>query len=181
MLRILHHVCVTCGWWIVYISHIKKSSFIIYSLVLLTSFLSIFNKFGRKKRKLLREDTQMKEEDIKNNNTYLDSKIFKKINGVGVSILNHFHYECWRFDPGGSLDRRVNCRRVPQPRWVGVRRSAKGGKPEGDRRKRGNLRPLCLSRAQVGCACSRGLQASAWEGARGLHAPSRPPRVANPL
>ena len=40
--------------------------------------------------------------------------------------------------PGGSLDRRVNCRRVPQPRWVGARRSTKGGKPEGDRRKRGN-------------------------------------------
>jgi hypothetical protein len=38
-----------------------------------------------------------------------------------------------------------------------------------------------LSRAQVGCACSRGLQASAWEGARGLHAPSRPPRAANLL
>jgi hypothetical protein len=35
---------------------------------------------------------------------------------------------CWRFDPGGSLDRRVNCRRVPQPRWVGARRSAKGGR-----------------------------------------------------
>jgi hypothetical protein len=29
-----------------------------------------------------------------------------------------------RFDPEGSLDRRVNCRRVPQPRWVGARRSA---------------------------------------------------------
>jgi hypothetical protein len=42
---------------------------------------------------------------------------------------------CRRFDPGGSLDRRVNCRRVPQPRWVGARRSAKGGRPEGDRRK----------------------------------------------
>jgi hypothetical protein len=55
-----------------------------------------------------------------------------------------------------------------------------GGKPEGDMRKRGNPRPSCLSRAQVGCACSRGLQASAWEGARGLHAPSRPPRATNP-
>jgi hypothetical protein len=40
--------------------------------------LSIFNKFGRKKRQLQREDTQMKEEDIKNNNTYLDSKIFNQ-------------------------------------------------------------------------------------------------------
>jgi hypothetical protein len=47
--------------------------------------------------------------------------------------------------------------------------------------KRGNPQSSCLSRAQVGCACSRGLQASAWEGARGLHAPSRPPRAANPL
>jgi hypothetical protein len=33
--------------------------------------------------------------------------------------------------PGGSLDRRVNCRRVPQLRWVGARRSAKGGKARG--------------------------------------------------
>jgi hypothetical protein len=42
--------------------------------------------------------------------------------------------KCRRFDPGGSLDRRVNCRRVPQPRWVGARRSAKGG---GSRRETG--------------------------------------------
>jgi hypothetical protein len=28
--------------------------------------------------------------------------------------------------PGGSLDRRLNCRRVPQPRWVGARQSTKG-------------------------------------------------------
>jgi hypothetical protein len=41
---------------------------------------------------------------------------------------------CRHFDPGGSLDRRVNCRRVPQPRWVGTRQSTKGGK-QGDRRK----------------------------------------------
>jgi hypothetical protein len=38
---------------------------------------------------------------------------------------------CRRFDPGGSLDRRVNCRRVPQPRWVDTRWSAKGGKAGG--------------------------------------------------
>jgi hypothetical protein len=30
--------------------------------------------------------------------------------------------------PGGSLDRRVNCRRVPQPRWVNARRNTKEGK-----------------------------------------------------
>jgi hypothetical protein len=35
---------------------------------------------------------------------------------------------CRRFDPGGSLDRRVNCRCVPQPRWVGARRNTKRGK-----------------------------------------------------
>jgi hypothetical protein len=33
-----------------------------------------------------------------------------------------------RFDPGGSLDRRVNCRCVAQPRWVGARRDIKRGK-----------------------------------------------------
>jgi hypothetical protein len=69
---------------------LKKSSFILYSLVLLTSFLSIFNNFERKKKQLQREDSQMKEEDIKNNTTYLDSKIYKTINGVVVSILNPF-------------------------------------------------------------------------------------------
>jgi hypothetical protein len=58
--------------------------------------LSISNKFGRKKRQLQREDTQMKDEDIKNNNTYWDSKIFKTIFGVVVSILNLFHYEYTR-------------------------------------------------------------------------------------
>ena len=87
---------------------------------------------------------------------------------------------CRRFDPGGSLDRRVNCRRVPQPRWVGARRSAKGGNQR-EIGVKGKPAAFMLSRAQVGCACSRGLQASAWEGTRGLHAPSRPPRAANPL
>jgi hypothetical protein len=37
--------------------------------------------------------------------------------------------------PGGSLDRRVNHRRVPQPRWVGTRQNAKGG--ESSRRETG--------------------------------------------
>jgi len=88
MLRILLHVCVTYEWWTVYIFYLKKSSFIIYSLVLLTSFLSIFNKFEKNRKQLQREDSQMKEEDIKNNNTYLDNKVYKTINGVVVSILN---------------------------------------------------------------------------------------------
>jgi hypothetical protein len=41
------------------------------------------------------------------------------------------------FRPRGSLDRRVNCRRVPQPRWVGARRSAKGGKAGGRQAQKG--------------------------------------------
>jgi hypothetical protein len=49
---------------------------------------------------------------------------------------------CRRFDPGGSLDRRVNCRRVPQPRWVGARRSAKGGKARRETGVRGETRGL---------------------------------------
>jgi hypothetical protein len=32
--------------------------------------------------------------------------------------------------PGGSLNRRVNCCHVPQPRWVGARRSIEGGNKE---------------------------------------------------
>jgi hypothetical protein len=83
---------------------------------------------------------------------------------------------CRCFEPGGSLNRRVNCRRVPQPRWVGARRSAKGGRSRRETGVRGEIpRPSCLSRAQVGCACSRGLQASKQEGASGLtRASSRP-------
>jgi hypothetical protein len=54
---------------------------------------------------------------------------------------------CRRFDPVGSLDRRVNCRRVSQPRWVGARRSTKGGKETG---KRGNPRPPCCPAPRSG-------------------------------
>jgi hypothetical protein len=52
----------------------------------------------------------------------LDGKLF-----VNTQQAPTWRANCRRFDPGGSLDQRVNCRRVPQPRWVGARRSAKGG------------------------------------------------------
>jgi hypothetical protein len=68
----------------------------------------------------------------------LDGRLF-----VNTQQAPTWRANCRRFDPGGSLDRRVNCRRVPQPRWVGARRSAKGGKPEGGRRK-GETRSLCV-------------------------------------
>jgi hypothetical protein len=36
--------------------------------------------------------------------------------------------KCRRFNPGGSLDRRVNCRCVSQPRWVDARWNTRGKK-----------------------------------------------------
>jgi hypothetical protein len=52
----------------------------------------------------------------------LDGKLF-----VNTQQAPTWHANCRCFDLGGSLDRRVNCRRVSQPRWVGARRSTKGG------------------------------------------------------
>jgi predicted histidine transporter YuiF (NhaC family) len=79
-----------CDIWMMNCLYFLSKEIIIYSLVLLTSFLSIFNKFERKRKRLQREDSQMKEEDIKNKTTYLDNKVYKTINGVVVSILNTF-------------------------------------------------------------------------------------------
>jgi hypothetical protein len=52
----------------------------------------------------------------------LDGKLF-----VNMQQAPTWRANCRRFDPGGSLDRRVNCRCVSQPRWVGARRDTKGG------------------------------------------------------
>jgi hypothetical protein len=97
----------------------------------------------------------------------LDGKLF-----VNTQQAPTWRANCRRFDPGGSLDRRVNCRRVSQPRWVGARRSTKGGETA-----KGKLAASVLSCAQVGCACSRGLQASARESERDCppaRSPARP-------
>jgi hypothetical protein len=101
----------------------------------------------------------------------LDGKLF-----VNTQQAPTWRANCWRFETGGSLGRRVKCRRVPQPRWEGARRSAKGGRSRRETSVRGGIpRPSRLSRAQVGCACSRGLQASTRGGASGLtRASSRP-------
>jgi hypothetical protein len=53
----------------------------------------------------------------------LDGKLF-----VNTQQAPTWHANCRRFDPGGSLDRRVNCRCVSQPRWVGARWNTRGGK-----------------------------------------------------
>jgi hypothetical protein len=65
----------------------------------------------------------------------LDGKLF-----INTQQAPTWRANCRRFDPGGSLDRRVNCRRVSQPRWVGARRSMKGEK-EG-RQAKGEARGL---------------------------------------
>jgi hypothetical protein len=67
------------------------------------------------------------------------------------------------FRPRMSLDRRVNCRYVSQPRWVGARWNTREKKREPR---------LVLSCAQGGCACSRGLQAFAREGESMFVSPS---------
>jgi hypothetical protein len=51
----------------------------------------------------------------------LDGKLF-----VNTQQAPTWRANCRRFDPGGSLDRRVNCRCVSQPRWVGARRNTRG-------------------------------------------------------
>jgi hypothetical protein len=69
--------------------------------------------------------------------------------------------DCVGVSTRGSLDRRVNCRCVSQPRWVGARRDTKG------ENSKGNPRPSCCPAPRAdGCTCSRGLQAFAWEGER---------------
>jgi hypothetical protein len=73
--------------------------------------------------------------------------------------------------PGGSLDRRVNCRRVPQPRWVGARRSTKGGKETG---KRGNPRPSCCPAPRSGTLAVGGYKRPRGR-ERGTYASARSP------
>jgi hypothetical protein len=56
----------------------------------------------------------------------LDGMLF-----VNTQQAPTWHANCRRFDPGGSLDRRVNCRCVSQPRWVGARWNTRGKENRG--------------------------------------------------
>jgi hypothetical protein len=69
---------------------------------------------------------------------------------------------CRRLETGGSLSRRVSVSRAPAQmgRARGRARRGEARWPKTGVREVEILRPSCLSRAQVGCACSRGLQAS---------------------
>jgi hypothetical protein len=62
---------------------------------------------------------------------------------------------CRRFDPGGSMDRRVNCRCVSQPRWVGARRNTKGGEIA-----KGNPWPPCCPAPRSGALAVGGYKRS---------------------
>jgi hypothetical protein len=94
------------------------------------------------------------ERSLETTHLELDGKLF-----VNTQQAPTWRANCRRFDPEGSLDRRVNYHRVSQPRWVGARRSTKGEETG----VKGKPAAFVLPCAQVGCACSRGLQASAWE------------------
>jgi hypothetical protein len=93
---------------------------------------------------------------------------------------------CRRFETGGSLGRRVNVVACPSPDGS-MRGRARRGEvrwSETGVREVEIPRPSCSSRAQVGCACSRGFQASTRERERAASSErlSRPrPRAANPL
>jgi hypothetical protein len=93
---------------------------------------------------------------------------------------------CQRFETGGSLSRRVNVAACPSPDGSTRGRARKGEVrwPEIGVREVEIPRPPCSSRAQVRCACSRGLQASTRERERAASSErlSRPrPHAANPL
>jgi hypothetical protein len=88
----------------------------------------------------------------------LDGKLF-----VSTQQAPTWRANCRRFETGGSLSRRVSVLRAPSPDGSSAWASAKGGEarwPETGVREVEIPRPSCSSRAQVGCACSRGLQVS---------------------
>jgi hypothetical protein len=88
------------------------------------------------------------------------------------NVAQTWYSSCWRFDPGGSLNRRVNYRRVSQPRWVGARRSMKGGR----NRQSGNPRPSCCPAPRSGALAVGGYKRSRGrERERGPYAPTRSP------
>jgi hypothetical protein len=109
----------------------------------------------------------------------LDGKLFVNTQQAPTWLAN-----CRRFETRGSLDRRVNCRRVPQPRWVGARRSAKGGRqPEGDGRERWKSRGLRVCPAPRSGALAVGGYKRPRGRERAASRERRPvlPRAANPL
>jgi hypothetical protein len=83
-------------------------------------------------------------------------------NGRRVRWRTYLDEVCRRLETGGSLSRRVSVPRAPAQmgRARGRARRGEARWPETGVREVEIPRPSCSSRAQVGCACSRGLQAS---------------------
>jgi hypothetical protein len=111
----------------------------------------------------------------------LDGKLFVNTQQAPTRRAN-----CRRFETGGSLGRRVNVSACPSPDGStrGRARMGEVRRPETGVREVEIPWPSCSSRAQVGCACSRGLQASTRvrERAALREHLSRPhPHAANPL
>jgi hypothetical protein len=111
----------------------------------------------------------------------LDGKLFVNTQQAPTRRAN-----CRRFETGGSLGRRVNVAACPSPDGStrGRARMGEVRRPETGVREVEIPWPSCSSRAQVGCACSRGLQASTRvrERAALREHLSRPhPHAANPL
>jgi hypothetical protein len=112
----------------------------------------------------------------------LDGKLF-----VNTQQAPTWRANCRRFETGGSLSRRVSVPRAPAQMGRARGRARRGERSEaaGDRRERGgNPAAFVFVPRQVGCACSRGLQASTQ--VREASAPKRAPvpsssRAANPL
>jgi hypothetical protein len=96
----------------------------------------------------------------------LDGKLF-----VNTQQAPTWRANCRRFETGGVPGPTSECRRALQPRWVereGEREGGRARRPETGVREVGIPRPSCSSRAQVGCACSRGVTSiHAGEGASG--------------
>jgi hypothetical protein len=88
--------------------------------------------------------------------TTTDRIVVGSINTLQSPPFKFTKFSCRRFDPGGSLDRRVNCRRVSQSRWVGARRSTKRGR----NRQRGNPRPSCCPAPRSGALAVGGYKRS---------------------
>src|SRR5688572_16906220 len=68
------------------------------------------------------------------NSSLTASILFSQSSSGSTNLSPYLKVSVFR-NPGGSLDRRVNCRRVPQPRWVDTRRNAKGGKEAAGERR----------------------------------------------
>jgi hypothetical protein len=110
------------------------------------------------------------ERSLETTHLELDGKLFVNMQQAPTWCAN-----CRRFDPGGVPGpTSKSSSRVPAQ--IGRRETEHEGGQKREDRQKGKPAAFVLPRAQVGCACSRGLQASAWERARDFMRRPVPPR-----